>query len=163
MAFDIKIGSGKAVTMTARYRISDYQKSLLRQIDGIDRAAIDYFVTAPLLIDCRDDRANFDAALTPSQRDFLMWQFNHQNIRFVSALARPARDYAMGKLRERYLSLDKEGLLRVRHFLQEWITEQDRGVMQKAKPEGNLSAGIDVILPYGGVRLSYDHANVIAL
>ncbi|MES2057958.1 MAG: hypothetical protein V4564_18620 [Pseudomonadota bacterium] len=140
--------------MTARYLTSDFQRSLITTIDSLDRSAVDFFVSAPLVIDCSNDRAVFESQLTATQRAFIVDSYKARG-RFVSWLARPAYNYTCEKLRERFRLLDQDAVEKVRIFLLEWRKETGRMPYQPGK-SASLESGIDIILPIEGIRLSYD-------
>lgn len=149
--------------MTARYLASDFQKSLLSSIGEMDRTTLDFFVISPLVIDCRGDGAAFDAALTATQRDFVVWQHEEQGLRYTSGLARPAYAYAWQQLHDRFKLLDTGATEIVRSFLQGWVRETGISSGQQRKAVPNFSSGIDILLPRSGIRLSYDHSSVAML
>lgn len=149
--------------MTANYLISDFQKGLLASIEARDREAVDFFVVAPLVIDCRDDAAEYRTAVTDSQRDTILKRFEAGKLQHVSQLLRPAYAYARRKIEERFRLLDRDAVARVRAFIDDWRCEKEKKPHQRSRPaEHSFATGIDVILP-GGMRLAYDLASLTGL
>ena len=149
--------------MVARYLTSDFQRALIASIDEMDRTEVDFFIISPLVIDCRDDGPAFSAALSKVQRDFIAWQHERKDLRFVSGLARPGYQYAWQKLREKFDLLDVSAKKAVQSFLREWSHEIGIQPNQQSKAQLDLSSGIDIVLPQSGIRLSYDHSVVMML
>ncbi len=149
--------------MTAKYLISDFQKALLYRIETCDQTAADFFVVAPLVIDCRDDAAGYNAAVTASQRDTILKRYEAGKLRFVSGLLRPAHAYARQKLVERFRLLDRDAVAQVQAFLSDWSGQRGRRPDQRGRPgEDRLASGVDLLLP-GGLRLGFDLSDFIGL
>ncbi len=143
--------------MTSNYLISDFQKSTRAMLEGLDRNAPDFFVTAPFLIDCRDDREAFDRRISTTMRAIVMDRLS-KGQRRVSFLGSPVRAYADEKLRSRFRELDADGVEMVRSFLKDWHSETGRKAHQASKGSiyPRVSYGFDIILPIADIRLSYD-------
>lgn len=149
--------------MTANYLISDFQKALLAQIAACDRSAADFFVVGPLVIDCRDDAAGYNAAVTASQRDTILKRFEAGKLRYVSDLLRPAHIYVRRKLVERFKLLDREAVAQVRTFMDDWASQRGRRPDQRPRPAEEYQAmGIDLILP-GGIRIPFVFSDLVGL
>lgn len=148
--------------MAAGYLISPLQKELLAQLRQISRDREDFFVEAPLVIDCRDDAETFRSQLTDLQRAEIVEACEAGSLKYVSQLARPAREYARSKVEERRRQLDPAAWREVRSFLDEWRLEVGKRTGQPGKSRPN-AFGIDIILPVTGARLSYDISSLVGL
>jgi hypothetical protein len=146
--------------MTAKYTWSAFQHEVLRAIDTADQSAPDFFVRAPITIDCRDDAAAFRAI---ANVDALVERSSRKPLRSVNELRGGARQYANIKLRERYDSLDAEARQRVRSFLQDWMAERGRAPNQAAKEKHNQDVGIEIALPIDDLRLQYDAVSLMGV
>ena len=149
--------------MTAKYLQSPIQKDALKLVAGADRTRDDFFVTSPFLIDCRDDVASFNAAVTEVQRAAILDRFRCGDLRYVSQLHRPGLTYAKARLAERIGHLDAETLATLRAFLDDWRSEVGRTPSQAAKAASNLAVGVDIALPLDNIRLSYDATNFLGI
>lgn len=150
--------------MAAAYLTSEFQKSILALIDASDRHETNFFAAAPLVIDCRDDAAAFEALLSASQREKIIEDYKKGTLRYVSQLARPGWKYARHKVEERFRLLDREAIERTRQFLDDWRREKGKQVGQCSRPRADeASYGIDLLLPSGGVRLAYDLSSLSGL
>jgi hypothetical protein len=142
--------------MTANYLISDYQKSTLAMLERLDRNAVDFFTTAPFVIDCRDDKEAFNLRISETMRAVVMDRLSSGH-RYVSFLGSPVRGYADEKLQSRYRELDPDGVKMVRSFRDDWRSEVGRKAYQSSKlGTSQPSYGVDIILPIANIRLSYD-------
>jgi hypothetical protein len=149
--------------MVAVYLLSAFEKSLLSTIGNADRSAPDYYLISPLLINCRDDAARFDAVVTATQRAWIVKDFASGRLKSVSGLTRPSYLYARAQLEERYALLSSDGIKTLDEFLIEWRREHRRRADQSGRQDEVAShAGIDIILPTG-TRLPYDLINLRGL
>jgi hypothetical protein len=142
--------------MTANYLISDYQKSTLAMLERLDRNAVDFFVTAPFVIDCRDDKEAFNLRISETMRAVVIDRLATGQ-RGVSFLGSPVRTYADEKLKSRYREFDPDGIRLLRSFLGSWQSEIGRKGYQSSKLGASQpSHGVDIILPIANIRLHYD-------
>jgi hypothetical protein len=123
-----------------------------------ERTARDYFVKAPLVIDCTHDSEDFAASITHERRQVITERYAKGELRYVSGLWGKAKDYAMRKLRQRYAELDRETVSRLERLLTDWHAERGRSPEQLSKPQGSFDGGVDIVLPLHRIRLSYDLA-----
>jgi hypothetical protein len=141
--------------MTAKYRISDFQKSTLAMLEGLDRNANDFFVKAPIVIDCRGDKEAFNLRVSETLRAVTIDKFSKGRLHDVSELGLPAYKYVVEKLRSRYIEFDPNGIKMVRAFLEDWRRETGRKAHQASKLlSAHPSSGIEIILPLENVRVS---------
>jgi hypothetical protein len=148
---------GQAVKGVMADDIAAQTKRAVRDALRADRTAPDYFVKAPLVIDCTDDADNFTAAVTHDRRQAtIIDRYEQGKLTYVSELFGQSKDYALRKLRERYAVLDRETTSELERLLRDWQTERNRLPTQQRKPPGSLDGGIEIILPLCGIRLKYD-------
>lgn len=140
--------------------MADASKTMkaVREALGSDRTANDYFVRAPLVIDCSDDATEFTASITHDQRQTMVDRYLRGDLQYVSGLYGNGKDYALRKLRERYSLLDRQTTSQLERLLSDWRSERDRLSGQLSKPPGNFDGGVEIILPLQGIRLKCDPA-----
>lgn len=137
--------------------IAAQTKKAVREALHADRTAPDYFVKAPLVIDCTDDADDFTASVTHDRREAtIIDHYDQGKLAYVSGLHGRSKDYAMRKLRERYSVLDRETTSELECLLRDWRSERNRLPTQQRKPPGNFDGGVEIILPLRGIRLKYD-------
>jgi hypothetical protein len=139
--------------MTSGYQKSRFQTELERHIAGIDRNAPGFLESAPFVINCLGEAAEFRTRVPPIQQAAIEARHAKGNLSSVSELLRPARDYAMEKLRQRFEDLDPEALGQLRAVLLEW--RAGRTKLGRA-----VDSGVEIILPVSGIRLAYDDSDL---
>lgn len=139
--------------------IAAQTKKAVRDALSADRTVPDYFVKAPLVIDCTADTEDFTASVTHDRRQAtIVDRYDQGQLSYVSELYGRGKDYAMRKLRERYAVLDRETTSALERVLADWQSERNRSPTQLRRPPGNLDGGVEIILPLRGIRLKYDLA-----
>jgi hypothetical protein len=128
----------------------------------MDRGARDFFAMAPIVLDCRGDAENFRRRLTERQLATVSEQYEEGRLRYVSSLHRPPYQYARDQIEERYENLNKDGQSEVLEFLDQWRLEIGKQEGQLSR-DLELAAGVDIILPISGARVSYDYASIFGL
>jgi hypothetical protein len=139
--------------------IAAQTKKTVRDALSADRTMMDYFVKAPLVIDCTNDTEDFATSVTHDRRQAtIVERYDQGKLSYVSELYGQGKDYAMRKLRERYAALDRETTSALERVLADWQSQRNRLPTQLRRPPGNLDGGVEIILPLRGIRLKYDLA-----